>query len=252
MREQLDNRQLLVTFVTATEFFPKKDHWIQFLKKEHPRLAGICQNVNPEKTNVILGRKWRSLYGKDFLIENAGNLKLRVSASSFFQVNSKMAERLYGVARDWAGNGKILLDLYCGVGGIGLLCAKSFGQVLGADEVPSSITDAIHNGKLNYISNCRFFLKDTHDFLKELKLESSGTDVTVVLDPPRAGCAPEVLRHLIRLSPAKIIYVSCDPGTLARDLKILAVSGYKAQKVQPVDLFPQSSHIESVTLLTKP
>ncbi len=251
LREELSSGKILVTFVTASEFLPKKDIWVSELRKEFPKIAGICQNINPEKTNVILGRKWRCLSGRDFLTENVCGARLKVSASSFFQVNTKMAERLYGLVRDWAGLGKILLDLYCGVGGIGLLCAPFFEQVFGADEVPSSINDAIENAKINKASNCKFYLKDTRDFLKDLRRTAFDPEMVVVLDPPRAGCSPEVLTHLSKLAPLKIIYVSCDPGTLARDLKILCADKYSVEKVQPVDLFPQSSHLESVTLLKR-
>ncbi len=251
IREELVSGSLLVTFVTSTEYFPKKDPWIESLVKEFPKIVGICQNLNAEKTNVILGRSWRTLFGQNFLTEKVANIQLKVSASSFFQVNTKMAEKLYVTARDWAGQGKILLDVYCGVGGIGLLCAPNFEKVLGADQVPSAIADAIYNTKLNKISNCRFFEKDARDFLKDLRFEAFRPYITAVLDPPRAGCTQEVLRYLGRVSPSKIVYVSCDPGTLARDLKFLVSQGYKVEKVQPVDLFPQSSHIESVTLLTR-
>lgn len=251
IRESSEGRMLL-GFVTSSEFFHKKTEWIVGLTGKFPNLVGIMQNINPEKTNVILGKLWRSLHGRDFLTENVGGMRLKISAGSFFQVNTKMAEKLYFLVRDWAGTGKILLDLYCGAGGIGILCAPLFEAVVGADEVPSSIADAQENTRQNSTPNCRFFMKDARDFLKDLPAVAvRSTELTAVLDPPRAGCSPEVLKLLAQAGPSKIIYVSCDPGTLARDVKILISLGYRLEKVRPVDLFPQSSHIESVTLLCK-
>ena len=162
IREEFETGKLLVTFVTSSEFFPKKEEWVSHFKSEFPKISGICQNINPEKTNVILGGKWRTLAGRDFLIEKIEDVRLKVSAGSFFQVNTKMASLLYRLVRDWAGSGKILLDLYCGVGGIGIFCAPFFEQVLGADQVPSSISDAGVNARTNKVSNCRFFLKSVN------------------------------------------------------------------------------------------
>ena len=250
IRESFEGK-LLLAFVTSSEIFPKKDEWIAELTGRFQNLEGIVQNINTEKTNVILAKTWRTLHGRDFLTESAGGIRLRISASSFFQVNTKMAEKLYLLARDWAGKGKILLDLYCGAGAIGILCAPNFESVSGADDAPSSIDDAVENLKMNSVPNCRFYRKDARDFLKDLPAAVRSQEITAVLDPPRAGCSLEVLKLLAKAGPVKIIYVSCDPGTLARDVKILISLGYRVEKVRPVDLFPQSSHIESVTLLVK-
>ena len=251
IRESSEGKMLLV-FVTASKIFQKKQEWVAELTAAFPNLVGILQNVNAKRTPVILGEKWYALYGQDYLTEHVAGISLKISAGSFYPVNDKMAERLYLLIRDWAESGKVLLDLYCGAGGIGILCAPFFENVLGADNVPSSISDAHENGHRNGAPQCKFFMKDARDFLKDLPLDAvRPSEITVILDPPRVGCSSEVLRRLTQMGPSKIIYVSCDPGTLARDVKILIASGYHIEKVCLVDLFPQSSHIESVTLLTK-
>jgi 23S rRNA (uracil1939-C5)-methyltransferase len=299
---------MLVTFVTAGEFFPMQKKWIEEIRARFPNVIGIMHNVNPEKTNVILGRKWRKLFGQDFLIERLNRLrcnclentprpptattplfrvdlesksllarrgdrvsggrclheplKLKVSAGSFFQVNTAMAKKLYETVRNEArGEGGLLLDLYCGVGGMALSCAPFFQKVIGVDETFSSISNANENQRLNGLSNCRFYCQDVRLFLKKNFLFSerrkgdfqaqihSKQKITLVADPPRAGCDEEVLKQMVRLRPQKIIYVSCEPSTLARDLKFLLAHKFQVLKVQPLDMFPQSSHVESVTVL---
>ncbi len=254
LRQEIKSGKMLATFVTASDAFEKKEDWTAWIRKVFPQVTGICQNINKEKTNVILGKTWRTIHGKPDLTEELESLKLRlkVSAGSFFQVNTRMGEKLYALVRDWAGKGELLLDLYCGVGGIALACAPNFKKILGAEENPSSVADAKENAALNGVTNCRFVCKDVRDFLSDFRPSTLNSQPsTVILDPPRSGCSPETLRRLLKCGPEKIIYVSCDPGTLARDLMFLARSGYPVKKVQPVDLFPQSSHVEAVALIEK-
>jgi 23S rRNA (uracil1939-C5)-methyltransferase len=238
--------------VTRTDDFPHAAEIIESLSRDFPALAGIHQNVNSGKTNVILGRQWIKRWGEDSLEERLGTLRFRLSPGSFFQVNTLQTEVLYEQVRRMAGTGHLLVDLYSGVGGIALYLARGFQQVIGVEEVRSAACDAQENARLNGIQNAKFITSPAETFLIKNPVHGiPPRDTVVVLDPPRAGCDPRVLNSVLRLSPGKIVYVSCDPGTLARDLALLAQSGYRAREVQPVDLFPHTPHIETVVLLTR-
>jgi 23S rRNA (uracil1939-C5)-methyltransferase len=242
--------QAFLVFVTRTEDFPHQSEIIGTLIQEFPGLVGIHQNINPGKTNVILGRQWRTCAGAEALEERLGSLRFLLSPGSFFQVNTPQTEVLYNKVRDFAGRGDTLLDMYCGVGTITLWLASSFRQVIGVDEVKNAIFDARKNAELNSIKNSRFIASPAAAYLRTASRELPPRGLTVVLDPPRSGCEPQVLEALIRLRPHNLVYVSCDPGTLARDIKILGKAGYKPLEVQPVDLFPQTAHIETVVRLS--
>lgn len=243
--------QAQLVFVTRSPEFPGEMEVLKALVEEFPMLVGIFQNVNSAKTNVVLGRQWRKLAGADFMEEQLGPLKFRLSPGSFFQVNTLQAEVLYETAGRYAGTGERLLDLYCGAGGIALWLASRFDQVGGVEEVQSAVDDAEVNAADNGIENARFQASPVKEFLMELESRAGGPSLTVTLDPPRAGCDPGVIQELVRLKPGRIVYVSCDPGTLARDVAGLVRGGYKVEEVQPVDLFPQTSHIETVVALTR-
>lgn len=262
IREESWSHKMLLTFVTLNSSFPRKDEWIYCLRKQFPQILGICQNINPTRTNVILGRSWKFLWGQNYLIEKLQGLRnnnqeliLKISSGSFFQVNTQMAKQLYQVIQQFVlregEKPNTVLDLYCGVGGIALSLAEFCEKVIGVDEVPSSILDAKENIKLNFYPtppNIKFFCEDVDSFLKRAKKEL-GKSLTLVLDPPRSGVSPQVLDEVVRLRPEKIVMVSCEASSLARDLKFLCSKGYILKKIQPLDLFPQSSHIESVSLL---
>ena len=241
--------EAMLVFVTRSPEFPQESKIIPVLMREFPQLAGIHQNVNPARTNVILGREWRRIYGQDYLEERLGPLKFRLSPSAFFQVNSPQAEVLYEVAKTMAGSGERLLDLYTGVGTIALWLSDRFQEVGGVEENPAAIKDAETNAELNRVDNVRFIAQSTEAFLGGISRDPRH-GLTVIVDPPRAGCTPSVLKSLIALRPSPLVYVSCDPGTLARDLAVLTQSGYRAQDIQPVDLFPHTSHIETAVKLT--
>ncbi len=263
VRTSQNAAQVLVTLVTTDEQFPDCEKWYSDLRAICPELVGLCQNINTERTNTILGKKWKPLAGQDFIIEELPNigpgqrtLQLKISAPSFFQLNSSMTCTLYQTTADFArpavsaGQETLLLDLYCGIGGIALSNAGAFNRVIGVDEGLSSISDAEHNAALNKITNCEFVGRPVESFLRNMPLSSPRDfHCTVIVDPPRDGCTSEVLTHLVSLAPQKIVYVSCDPSTLARDIAWLSAHKYKARKIQPIDLFPQTSHIESVTLI---
>lgn len=242
--------EALLVFVTRTDDFPHEKDIVRELATHFPQLVGIHQNVNPGQTNVILGRHWRKVAGADFIEESLGSLRFRISPGSFFQINTAQAEELYRVAAEYAGKGERLLDLYCGAGGIALSLAKHFKEVGGVEEVDSAIEDAEANAERNGIGHARFQAASVEPFLDGLDRSVGGKSLTVTLDPPRAGMDPGALKALIRLRPGRIVYVSCDPGTLARDVGGLVRAGYHVEAVQPVDLFPQTSHIETVVCLT--
>ena len=243
------NKALLV-FVTRTDDFPHQNEVLEALAQDIPELVGVHQNINPGKTNVILGRHWRKCGGADYLEERLGALRFHLSPGSFFQVNARQTEVLYEQVKALAGKGGTLIDLYCGVGGIALWLAPQFRGVTGVDEVKSAVADAQNNAKLNGITNTRFVADSAERFLSKYHGNAGFQgDLTVVLDPPRAGCDPRVLHALSRLRPSNLIYVSCDPGTLARDLGILGKAGFRPRDVQPVDLFPHTPHIETVVRL---
>jgi 23S rRNA (uracil1939-C5)-methyltransferase len=243
-----EGEQALLTFVTRDPQFPQESKIIPILVREFPQLSGIHQNIQPARTNVILGRQWRKLYGQDYLEERLGAHKFRLYPGAFFQVNSRQAEVLYDVVKQMAGDGERLLDLYAGVGTIALWLADRFKEVGGVEEVPAAVRDAETNTELNGIENVRFVEANVELFLRGLRPDPK---LTVILDPPRAGCTPAVLKSLISLRPSPLIYVSCDPGTLARDLGTLTRGGYRVGEIQPVDLFPHTPHIETAVMLTR-
>ncbi len=247
LRSSGEGKAMLI-FVTREPSFPNERDIVNTLTREFPEIVGIHQNVQPARTNVILGRTWRKLAGQGYLEERLGKLKFRLSPGAFFQINSAQAEVLYDVVKRMAGSGERLLDLYTGVGTIALWLADSFKEIGGIEEFADAVQDAETNTELNEIENVRFMAESAEAFLGNLSRDRQ--PLTVVVDPPRAGCTPTVLKSLLALQPSTLIYVSCDPATLARDLGILTQGGYRVQEVQPVDLFPHTPHIETAVKLT--
>lgn len=246
------NGELMIVLVTATKNFPNEKNFVRALIKELPEVTSIQQNVQTYHNNVILGRDTRILYGKPAIHDKIGNFTFNISARSFFQVNTAQAEILYKTARNFAnlrGN-ETVIDAYCGTGTISLFMAKKVRKVIGVEVVNSAIADAIKNARENNIRNAEFIVDDTVKVLPKLFSDGIFAEV-VIVDPPRAGCDKKVLETFAAMQPEKIIYVSCNPATLARDLKILYEIGYKAKKIQPVDMFPFTSHVESVVQLVK-
>jgi 23S rRNA (uracil1939-C5)-methyltransferase len=222
------------------------------LQQAVPELVGVVQNINTQKTNVILGDETRILWGRDALIDELCGLQFKISARSFFQVNPLQTAVLYNKALEYAAlNGtETVLDLYCGIGTISLLLAGRSRQVIGVEYVEDAVVDARNNAEMNGISNVDFYAGDAGTVLENLAGEGINFDVAV-LDPPRAGCDAKVLRILANLKVPRIVYVSCNPASLARDLKLLAEMGYGLKEAQPVDMFPQTSHVECVVLMTR-
>ena len=238
------NGEFMIVLVTATKNFPNEKNFVRALIKEVPNVTSIQQNVQTFKNNVILGRETKILFGKPTIHDKIGDFRFNISARSFFQVNTAQAEILYKTALDFAnlrGN-ELIIDAYCGTGTISLFMAKKARKVIGVEVVSSAINDAIKNARENHIKNAEFIVGDVVKILPKI----SDYAEVVIVDPPRAGCDKKVLETFAAMKPEKIIYVSCNPATLARDLKILDEFGYKTKKIQPVDMFPFTSHIEAV------
>lgn len=225
---------------------------VEALRKNVPGLASVVINSNRERTNVILGPKCRTVWGRDFITDELCGLSFRISPLSFYQVNREQAERLYGIAADFAGltGRETVLDLYCGTGTIGLSMAKNAGRVIGVEIVGQAVEDAKKNAAENGVENAEFLCMDAAKAADMLKNRGERPDV-VVLDPPRKGCGPELIGAVAKMAPRRVVYVSCNPETLARDLKRFALLGFKTMQITPVDLFPRTAHVECVVLMSR-
>lgn len=231
---------------------PREEELVSALRAAEPGLVGVVLGVNERKTNVILGDSYRTLWGRDYLEEVLCGLSFRLSVPSFFQVNRAQTEVLYGKALELAGltGTETVLDLYCGIGTISLALAKRAGRVIGAEVVPEAIEDAKANARRNSISNAEFFCGDADEIAARLAADGLKPDV-ITVDPPRKGLAGGVVDSIVRMAPERVVYVSCDPATLARDVKRFSEQGYLPRTALAVDLFPRTSHVESVVLLSK-
>lgn len=226
---------------------------VEALRSAVPGLATVVLNINREKTNVALGQELRTLFGPGYIQDTLCGLTFRISPLSFYQVNAAQAQRLYEKAAEFASPvpGDALLDLYCGTGTIGLSMASRAGSLIGVEVIPQAVENARENARRNGIKNARFLCADASKAASQLAKEGTRPQV-IVLDPPRKGCSPSLVRTAAAMAPRRIVYVSCDPATLARDLKLFAELGYPPQKAAPVDMFPGTSHVETVVLLSKP
>ena len=244
--------EVLACVVVNSVGLPYGEELTDALRAACPGLVGVVLNLNREDTNVVLGPEYRTLWGRDWLEEELRGMTFRLSVPSFFQVNRAQTEKLYGVALDFAGltGGETVLDLYCGIGTISLTLAKEAGRVIGAELVPQAIGDARGNAARNGVGNAEFFCGDAGAVAARLAADGVRPDV-IVVDPPRKGLGEEVPPILAAMGPGRIVYVSCDPATLARDVKRLGELGYRAVKAQGVDLFPRTKHVETVCLLER-
>ena len=242
------NGETMLVLVTAIDRLPNEKQIVLALRKELPNVTSIQQNIQKFRNNVILGRETRVLYGSRTIRDRIGDLTFNISARSFFQVNTSQAARLYQTAVEFAQltGAETVGDAYCGTGTITLSMARRARKAIGIEIVSSAISDAKRNARENNIRNAEFLLGDAVEILPRLKDE--GVDV-IVVDPPRAGCDRRVLETFAAMEPTRIVYVSCNPATLARDLSILSTLGFRTKKIRPVDMFPMTSHVEVVTLL---
>ncbi len=245
------SNKALVTFVCNFRDLQQLPKLAKALTRKVPEVIGVHQNINSSSGNVILGEKTLKLYGLPDLIERIGDIRLRISPEAFFQINTVQATRIYALVRKWANLNKqdTAIDLYCGIGGIALHLAKDAGQVEGIEYVSEAVHNATENARLNDLHNCHFFAGDAAEELQKRSEQKKPALVTV--NPPRKGCSDELLQTLYQLRPKQIIYVSCDPDSLCRDLKVLTTNGYGIKQLQPVDMFPQTAHIETVVQLER-
>ncbi|MEW9676293.1 23S rRNA (uracil(1939)-C(5))-methyltransferase RlmD [Lentibacillus sp. L22] len=244
--------EMMVVLVTKTEELPKQDVLVRELTETYPNLKSIMQNVNDKQTNVIMGKKTKLLWGEKYIHDRIGDLTFAISAKSFYQVNPVQTKTLYDKALAYAqiGTKDIVIDAYCGIGTISLFLAEQAKKVYGVEVVPEAIDDAKKNAKLNGITNAEFFVGEAEKVMPWWKMQGLDPDV-IVVDPPRKGCDEELLKAMIDMQPKRIVYVSCNPSTLARDLRVLENGGYETKEVQPVDMFPMTEHVECVALLTR-
>ncbi|MGI6004721.1 MAG: 23S rRNA (uracil(1939)-C(5))-methyltransferase RlmD, partial [Christensenellales bacterium] len=244
--------EALVTLVVNGAELPGEERLVSIIRQNVPQAVGIVLNENTRRDNVILGDKSRVIWGEDAILETLCGKSYKVSPQSFFQVNTPQAEKLYEIVRRYAdmdGTGT-LLDVYCGTGTIGLSMAGDCERLIGVESVPQAVLDAKENAEANGVAHAEFIPGRAEDVLMQMARDGFKADVAV-LDPPRKGCDERLLSAVAACGPQKIIYVSCDAATLARDAKILGESGYAIGKVQPVDLFPQTNHVECVTLMSR-
>ena len=243
----------LVALITRTDYFPKLREVLDSLTREFPQIVGIHQNIQPLKTSVILGPKWKKLWGQESIIEKIGPFLFKVSAGSFLQVNTPAAEVLYRAAMNALSEGgrpPLILDLYCGVGTTSLWASKVSERVIGVEENPQAVKDAWENARLNKINRVRFLAGRAEAVLPRIARQMKEGS-SVLCDPPRTGLAPHIPKALGRLPIGKIVYISCDLGTFSRDAALLSREGFSLRSVQPVDLFPQTAHVESVGIFER-
>ncbi|MGO3732642.1 MAG: 23S rRNA (uracil(1939)-C(5))-methyltransferase RlmD [Vagococcus sp.] len=244
--------QLMIVFVTKKKKVFKVDQITAEIVEQNPNVVSIMQNIHPEKTNTILGKEFMCLYGKEYIEDQLLGKTYHVSAKSFYQINTKQAEVLYKEAIQLADfkETDIVVDAYCGIGTIALSIAEKVKKVYGVEVVEDAILDAKENASLNGIDNAEFEVGRAEYVFKKW-LEDGFKPNVVIVDPPRKGLDAQFIDACCDMDPEKVIYVSCDPATLARDMKLFAEKGYTTNSVQPVDMFPQTSHVESVVLLEK-
>ncbi|WP_161878722.1 23S rRNA (uracil(1939)-C(5))-methyltransferase RlmD [Alkalibacterium sp. MB6] len=245
-------QQLMLVLVTTTSDFHRQDEIIEAIKKELPELVSIIQNINSEKTNVILGDESTVLFGTDAYQDQLLGFTFTISHQSFYQVNPLQTEKLYQTAVEYAGltGEETVIDAYSGIGTMTLALAKEAKHVYGMEIVEPAVKNAKENAELNGVTNVSFETGPAEDIIVAWAKEGRHVD-TIVVDPPRKGLASEFIEAVLTMKPQKMIYVSCNPSTLARDLKLLNEGGYDVKRVQPIDMFPQTTHVETVCLLTR-
>ena len=242
--------QILVVLVLASPILPAKNNFIKALRNAHPEITSIVLNVNDRKTSMVLGEREIILYGKGYIEDTLCGLTYRISPKSFYQVNPIQTEKLYQTAIDFAqltGN-EVVLDAYCGIGTIGMTAASKAKEVIGVELNKDAVKDAIANVKINGIKNVRFYNSDASDFIVDMAQQKAKCDV-IFMDPPRSGSTEKFMDCVALLAPKRVVYVSCDPETLARDLKYITKKGYKVEKIQPVEMFCFTKHVECVIMM---
>lgn len=252
VRRGFTTGQVMVVLVLSSPILPSKNNFVKALRKEHPEITTVVLNVNDKKTSMVLGERDIVLYGKGYIEDTLCGCTFRISPQSFYQINPVQTERLYQTAIDYAeltGKERVI-DAYCGIGTIGMVASKKAREVIGVELNRNAVKDARINAKLNQIKNITFYEGDAGKFMVSMAEEGEKADV-VFMDPPRSGSDEAFLSSVIKLAPKRIVYVSCGPDTLARDLKYLTGHGYKVKKIQPVDMFGFTEHCEMVVSVEK-
>ncbi|MCA0970633.1 23S rRNA (uracil(1939)-C(5))-methyltransferase RlmD [Halobacillus litoralis] len=252
VRTGQNTKDIMVVIVTKTKKLPHQDKLIDEIRDAFPNVKSIVHNVNNAKTNVILGKQTNVIFGDEYIYDTIGDIKFMISPLSFYQVNPTQTKALYDQALEYADlrGGETVIDAYCGIGTISLFLAQKAKKVYGVEIVPEAVTDAKKNARLNNMDNAEFYVGQAEELMPWWRNQGLRPDV-IVVDPPRKGCDEELLKAMLDMEPERIVYVSCNPSTLARDLRLLEDGGYETKEVQPVDMFPQTSHVECVTWLEK-
>lgn len=252
VRRGFSTDEIMVVLVVASPIFPSKNNFVKALRKKFPQISTVVLNVNDKKTSMVLGERDIVLYGKGFIRDRLCGCTFRISPQSFYQVNPVQTELLYKTAIEYAGLGRKerVIDAYCGIGTIGLVAAGKAREVIGIELNKNAVRDAIVNARENKITNARFYQGDAGEFMEGMVSEGERADV-VFMDPPRTGSTEKFLTSMVKLGPSRIVYISCGPDTLARNLEFLTKHGYVTRKIQPVDMFSFTEHCEVVCLLTK-
>ena len=244
--------EIMVVIVIGSPIFPSKNNFVKALRKKYPQITTVVLNVNDKKTSMVLGERDIVIYGKGYIRDTLCGCTFRISPQSFYQVNPVQTEILYKTAIEYAGLGRkeTVIDAYCGIGTIGLVAAKRAKNIIGVELNPDAVRDARINAKENKITNARFYQGDAGEFMENMAENGEHADV-VFMDPPRTGSDKKFMSSVVKLNPSRIVYISCGPETLARDLEYLTKHGYDVRKIQPVDMFSFTDHCENICLLTK-
>lgn len=252
VRRGFSTDEIMVVLVIGSPIFPSKNNFVKALRKKYPQITTVVLNVNDKKTSMVLGERDIVIYGKGYIRDTLCGCTFRISPQSFHQVNPVQTEILYKTAIEYAGLGRkeTVIDAYCGIGTIGLVAAKRAKNVIGVELNPDAVRDARINAKENKITNARFYQGDAGEFMENMAENGEHADV-VFMDPPRTGSDKKFMSSVIKLNPSRIVYISCGPETLARDLEYLTKHGYDVRKIQPVDMFSFTDHCENICLLTK-
>lgn len=252
IRRGFSTGEIMVVLVLGSPVMPSKNNFVKALRKLHPEITTVVLNVNDKRTSMVLGDRETTIYGKGYIEDVLCGLRFRISSKSFYQINPVQTEKLYGKAMELAGlsGTERVIDAYCGIGTIGMVAAKFAKEVIGVELNPDAVRDAVKNAKHNQMKNIRFYQEDAGRFMEKMAALGEKADV-VFMDPPRSGSTEQFMKSVVALAPKKIVYISCDPQTQARDLKYLTRYGYKAMGAYPYDMFPFTKHAENIVLLTK-
>ena len=252
IRRGFSTGEIMVVLVLGSPVMPSKNNFVKALRKLHPEITTVVLNVNDKRTSMVLGDRETTIYGKGYIEDVLCGLRFRISSKSFYQINPVQTEKLYGKAMELAGlsGTERVIDAYCGIGTIGMVAAKFAKEVIGVELNPDAVRDAVKNAKHNQMKNIRFYQEDAGRFMEKMAALGEKADV-VFMDPPRSGSTEQFMKSVVTLAPKKIVYISCDPQTQARDLKYLTRYGYKAMGAYPYDMFPFTKHAENIVLLTK-